>query len=123
MKKLKHLVLTLIRNWNVKRRTWQLSDIENNFKFSKGDRVIIVSRSYDDLKYRTGNIVVVNVYSTLDKVPEFKSYRVELDLYPHQYQLKQHLIPIIFAEEELEFEDKFKERDWKLNHILKKRVT
>jgi hypothetical protein len=101
-----------------KLKTWQSLDIETNLKFSKGDRVIIVSRSYDDLKYRTGNIVVVNVYSTLGKV-EFKSYRVELDLYPHQYQLKQHLIPIIFAEEELEFEDKSKERDWKLKHILK----
>ena len=100
------------------KKTWQLSDIETNLKFSKGDRVIIVSRSYDDLKYRTGNIVVVNVYSTIGKVPEFKSYRVELDLYPHQYQLKQHLIPIIFAEEELEFEDKSKERDWKLKQIL-----
>ena len=101
------------------KKTWQLSDIETNLKFSKGDRVVIVTRDYDDLKYRTGNIVVVNVYSTLDKVTEFKSYRVELDLYPHQYQLKQHLIPIIFAEEELEFEDNSKERDWKLKHILK----
>jgi hypothetical protein len=102
-----------------KLKTWQSLDIETNLKFSKGDRIIIVSRSYDDLKYRTGNIVVVNVYSTLGKVPEFKSYRVELDLYPSGYQLKQHLIPILFKEEELEFEDKSKERDWKLQQLLK----
>ena len=91
----------------------QLSDIETNLKFSKGDRVVIVTRSYDDLKYRTGNIVAAK------DTPEFNSYRVSLDLYPSGYQLKQHLIPIIFAEEELQFEDTSKERDWKLKQVLK----
>ena len=108
--KLIKIFLNYIKSKDSKQKTLQSLDIETNLKFSKGDRVIIVSRSYDDLKYRTGNIVVVNVYSTLGKVPEFKSYRVELDLYP---------IPILFKEEELEFEDKSKERDWKLQQLLK----
>lgn len=46
-------------------------------------------------------------------------FKVSLDLYPSSYQLKQHLIPILFAEEELEYEDKSKERDWKLKHVLR----
>lgn len=39
------------------KKTSQLSDIDNNLKFSKGDRVVIVTRAYDDLKYRVGSIV------------------------------------------------------------------
>lgn len=113
MKKLKHLVLTLIQKSKRKRKTWQLSDIETSLKFSKGDRVVIVTRAYEDLKYRVGSVVAAK--DTL----EFNSYRVELDLYPSGYQLKQHLIPIIFAEEELQFEDTSRERDWKLKQVLK----
>lgn len=70
-------------------------------------------KAYEDLKYRVGSIVAAK------NTPEFNSYRVELDLYPSGYQLKQHLIPIIFAEEELQFEDTSKERDWKLKQVLK----
>lgn len=91
-----------------------LSDIDNNLKFLKGDRVIIVTRAYDDLKYRAGNILTGK-----ESTPDLNVYRVELDLYPSRYQLKQHLIPILFAEEELQFEDKDKERDWKLKNLLK----
>ena len=112
MKKLKHLVLTLIQKSKRKQKTWQLSDIETSLKFSKGDRVVIVTRSYEDLKYKTGEIV------TAKDTPEFNSYRVGLDLYPSSYEIKQHLIPIIFSEEELEFEDFSKERDWKLKQVL-----
>ena len=105
--------MTLIQKLKRKRKTWQLSDIETSLKFSKGDRVVIVTRAYEDLKYRVGSIVAAK------NTPEFNSYRVELDLYPSGYQLKQHLIPIIFAEEELQFEDTSKERDWKLKQVLK----
>jgi len=42
-----------------------------------------------------------------------------LDLYPSSYEIKQHLIPTLFAEEELAFEDTSKERDWKLKQLLK----
>ena len=94
------------------KKTWQLSDIETSLKFSKGDRVVIVTRAYDNLKYRVGSVVAAK------DTPEFNSYRVDLDLYPSGYQLKQHLIPIIFSEEELEFEDNSKERDWKLKQVL-----
>lgn len=112
MKKLKHLVLTLIQKSKRNRKTWQLSDIETSLKFSKGDRVVIVTRAYEDLKYRVGSVVAAK------DTPEFNSYRVDLDLYPSGYQLKQHLIPIIFSEEELEFENNSKERDWKLKQVL-----
>ena len=94
------------------KKTWQLSDIETNLKFSKGDRVVIVTRAYEDLKYRVGSVLAAK------DTPEFNSYRVDLDLYPSGYQLKQHLIPIIFSEEELQFEDTSRERDWKLKQIL-----
>ena len=94
------------------KKTWQLSDIETSLKFSKGDRVVIVTRAYDNLNYRVGSVVAAK------DTPEFNSYRVDLDLYPSGYQLKQHLIPIIFSEEELEFEDNSKERDWKLKQVL-----
>ena len=72
-----------------------------------------MTRAYEDLKYRKGNVVAC------DSKPEINIYSVELDLYPSAYQLKQHLTPIIFAEEELEFEDSSKERDWRINQILK----
>lgn len=73
-----------------------------------------MTQAYEDLKYRAGNIVVGK-----ESTYELNVYRVELDLYPSGYQLKQHLIPIIFAEEELQFEDNAKERDWKLKQVLK----
>jgi hypothetical protein len=73
-----------------------------------------MTRACDGLKYRTGNIVAGK-----ESTPDLNVYRVELDLYPSGYQLKQHLIPILFAEEELQFEDNDKERDWKLKQVLK----
>jgi hypothetical protein len=76
--------------------------------------VTIVTRAYDDLKYRTGSIVVGK-----ESTPDLNVYKVALDLYPSGYQLQQHLIPILFAEEELVFEDTSKERDWKLKQVLK----
>jgi hypothetical protein len=114
MKKLKHLVLTLTQRLKRKQKTSQLLDTEINLKFSKGDRVTIVTRAYDDLKYRTGEIVAGK-----ESTPDLNVYKVSLDLYPSSYQLKQHLIPILFAEEELVFEDNSKERDWKLKQVLK----
>ena len=114
MKKLKHLVLTLTQKLKRKQKTSQLLDTEISLKFSKGDRVTIITRAYDDLKYRTGEIVVGK-----ESTPDLNVYKVALDLYPSKYQLEQHLIPILFAEEELVFEDKSKERDWKLKQVLK----
>ena len=75
---------------------------------------MIMTRAYEDLKYRTGQIVTGK-----ESTPDLNIYRVALDLYPSGYQLKQHLIPIIFSEEELVFEDIDKERDWKLKQVLK----
>ena len=75
---------------------------------------MIMTRAYEDLKYRTGQIVAGS-----ESTPDLNIYRVALDLYPSGYQLKQHLIPIIFSEEELVFEDIDKERDWKLKQVLK----
>jgi hypothetical protein len=75
--------------------------------------VVIVTRAYDDLKYRAGKIV-----TSKESTQDLNVYRVDLDLYPSSYQIKQHLIPIIFAEEELVFEDNSKERDWKLKQVL-----
>jgi hypothetical protein len=97
-----------------KQKTSQLLDTEISLKFSKGDRVTIVTRAYDDLKYRTGEIVVGK-----ESTPDLNVYKVSLDLYPSSYQLKQHLVPILFAEEELIFEDIDKERDWKLKQVLR----
>jgi hypothetical protein len=114
MKKLKHLVLTLTQRLKRKQKTSQLLDTEISLKFSKGDRVTIVTRAYDDLKYRTGEIVVGK-----ESTPDLNVYKVSLDLYPSSYQLKQHLVPILFAEEELIFEDIDKERDWKLKQVLR----
>ena len=74
--------------------------------------MVIVTRAYDDLKYRAGKIV------TKESTQDLNVYRVDLDLYPSSYQIKQHLIPILFAEEELVFEDNSKERDWKLKQVL-----
>ena len=106
--------MTLTQRLKRKQKTSQLLDTEINLKFSKGDRVTIVTRAYDDLKYRTGEIVAGK-----ESTPDLNVYKVALDLYPSKYQLTQHLIPILFAEEELVFEDNSKERDWKLKQVLK----
>ena len=106
--------MTLTQRLKRKQKTSQLLDTEINLKFSKGDRVTIVTRAYDDLKYRTGEIVVGK-----ESTPDLNVYKVSLDLYPSSYQLKQHLVPILFAEEELIFEDIDKERDWKLKQVLR----
>ena len=78
-----------------------LSNTENNFKFSKGDRVTITK--LENLK-NTGIIVE---YVTED----YKNiYKVSLDIDPNNH--------FLFTEKELLFEDTSKERDWKLNQIL-----
>lgn len=76
-----------------------------------------MTRAYEDLKYRSGSIVTCSHLT--DDYPGLNVYKVALDFYPSSYQLNQHLIPVIFAEEELQFEDKDKERDWKLKQVLK----
>ena len=48
---------------------------------------MIMTRAYEDLKYRTGQIVAGK-----ESTPELNVYRVALDLYPSSYQLQQHLI-------------------------------
>jgi hypothetical protein len=73
-----------------------------------------MTRAHDDLKYRTGSIVAGK-----ESTPDLNVYKVALDLYPSGYQLEQNLIPILFAEEELVFEDNSKERDWKLKQVLR----
>ena len=73
-----------------------------------------MTRGHEDLKYRAGEIVAGK-----ESTPDLNVYKVALDVYPSGYQLKQHLIPILFAEEELVFEDTDKERDWKLKQVLK----
>lgn len=97
------------KRWSIKYKKSEIS-----LKFSKGDRVTIVTRAYDDLKYRTGSIVTGK-----ESTPDLNVYKVALDLYPSSYQLKQHLVPILFAEEELIFEDIDKERDWKIKQVLR----
>ncbi len=81
--------------------------------------MVIVTRAYDDLKYRAGKIVTTEKnFGGKESTQDLNVYRVDLDLYPSSYQIKQHLIPILFAEEELVFEDNSKERDWKLKQVL-----
>lgn len=74
---------------------------------------MVVTRGYDNLKNRTGFVISCKYH------PDLNMYKVDLDLYPSQYQLKQDRLPILFAEEELQFEDSSKERDWKLKQLLK----
>jgi len=97
MKRLRRLVSSLIQRLKQRPKISPLSNTENNFKFSKGDRVII--KGYENFKNKSGTI--------LDIVKP-NGYKVSLG-YPGYLN---------FPENELIFEDTSKERDWKLKQVL-----
>ena len=80
-------------------------------KFSKGDIVKISGGIYHDLYGCKG---------TIGKIKENGIYYVSL-VYPASYQLKEfdgEFIPCWFDESELEFVNKYDERDYKLKTLL-----
>ena len=88
----------------------QFSNTDNNLKFSKGNKIRVLTREWDGLKGREGLIVKGK---TKDG-----DYYVELYHYPNKYYLVPHAIPHWFCEQELEFVDKDDERDYKLKKLL-----
>ena len=90
----------------------QFSNTENNLKFSKGNKIRVLTREWDELKGREGIIVK---WKTKDGD---NYYYVELYLYPNKYYLVPHAIPHWFCEQELEFVDKDDEREYKLKKLL-----
>ena len=104
MKKLKHLDLTLIQRLRRKQKTWQLSDTDNNLKFSKGDFVIII----DGLK----NPGVV-------KNPTGRVIKSEFILKKTIYMVELYGGVLRFPESALIHNNPDDERDWKLKQLLK----
>lgn len=80
-------------------------DIENNFKFSKGDRVIITHYKHKRIE---GEVVKITYSKCKNNSKYFVLYKVEFTSGP-QYD---------FSDYELEHINKDKERDWKLKQIL-----
>ena len=103
MKKLKHLVSTLIQRLKRKQKTSQLSDTDNNLKFSKGDQVIIIDglKNFGFVKNTTGRVIKSEIGQ---KEP---IYIVEL----YGSELR-------FPESSLIHQNPDDERDWKLNTIF-----
>ncbi len=104
MKKLKHMVLTLIQKLKRKQKTSQLSDIETSLKFSRGDYVIII----DGLK----NTGVVNN-------PTGKVIKSQFGLKETVYIVELYGGLLRFPESSLIHQNPDDERDWKLKKLLK----
>ena len=91
----------------------QLSDTDNNFKFSKGDWVLIISgkNPYNKeclLKKATGKIIKCE-YSLKENI-----YTVEL----HKNGIEYQQAPLRFPELALIHLNPDSERDWKLKQVL-----
>ena len=104
MKKLKHLILTLMWKSKQKQKTWPLSDIETSLKFSRGDYVIII----DGLE----NSVVV-------KNPTGKIIKSQFELKEVIYTVELYGGLLRFPESSLIHQNPDDERDWKLKQLLK----
>ena len=79
MKKLKHLVLTLIQRLKPKQKTSQSLNTDNNLKFSKGDRVKVkFVLELDDINldfYHIGFIIDINERYIIPSIKS--SYKLE----------------------------------------------
>lgn len=79
MKKLRHMVLTLIQKLKPKQKISQYSDTESNFKLSKGSRVkakFLIE--FDDIKldfYHIGFIIDINERYVIPSIKS--SYKLE----------------------------------------------
>lgn len=89
----------------------QFSNTENNFKFSKGNEVVIVTREGEELKGRKG---IIKKSKSKDGI---KIYYVDNILYPGSYM--GYYCPVWFEESELDFVNKDDEREYKLKKLLK----
>jgi hypothetical protein len=87
-----------------KRKTWPLSDTDNNLKFSKGDYVIII----DGLK----NAGIV-------KNPSGKILKSQFGLKETIYIVELYGGLLRFPESDLIHQNPDDERDWKLKQLLK----
>ena len=83
-------------------------DIENNFKFSKGDRVIITHYKHKRIE---GEVVKITYSKCKTNSKYFVLYKV-IAFLPAGPQDE------IFSDYELEHINKDKERDWKLKQVL-----
>ncbi len=108
MKKLKHLVLTLIRRLKRKQKTWQLLDTDNNFKFSKGDFVRIYTESDG-----------IWSVSFTGKIIDYESGLKE-PVYTVETYSSNHLR---FPESALKHNNPDDERDWKIKQVLNKKES
>ena len=90
----------------------QFSNIDNNLKFSKGNKIRVVTREWDGLKGREGFV------KRSKRKDGDNYYYIELSSYPNKYLQIPNVIPHWFCEEELEFVDKDDERDYKLKNLL-----
>ena len=115
MKKLKHLVLTLIQKLRRKPKTWQLSDTDNNFKFSKGDFVSVdtskIKRSSKYIKIpHDGKWTFTFTGKIIDIEKGFKEPIYIIECYSTNLR---------FPESMLKHQNSDDERDWKLKQLLK----
>ncbi len=82
-----------------------------DFKFSKGDKVIIISREIDGLKGREG------IVKKCKPKNDINIYYIDDIVYPNKYYLIHHE-PVWFEESELDFVNKDDERNYKLKKLL-----
>ena len=79
MKKLKHLVLTLIQKLKPKQKISQSLNTENNLRFSKGDRVKVkFVLEFDDIKLDFDYIGFITDINERYVIPSIESsYKIE----------------------------------------------
>jgi|688.fasta_scaffold332008_2 ribosomal protein S4E len=108
--KLIKIFLNYIKSKYSKQKTLQLSDIETNLKFSKGDRVIITHYKHKRIE---GEVVKITYSKCKTNSKYFVLYKVEFTSGPQD-----EIIKYDFSDYELEHINKDKERDWKLKQVL-----
>ena len=118
MKKLKRLVLTLIQKLKRKPKTWQLSDTENNFKFSKGDWVIISDVDQNNVLWRNDGVRVLNMRKKALPMTA-KVIKYELGIKEPIYIVELYGGLLRFPESVLKYQNSDDERDWKIKQLLR----
>lgn len=117
MKKLRHMVLTLIQKLKPKQKISQYSDTESNFKLSKGSRVkakFLIE--FDDIKldfYHIGFIIDINERYVIPSIKssyklEYKVRTEDKNSYIDNWVDAKDIIPYSLEEE----------REEKLNQLL-----
>jgi hypothetical protein len=97
-----------------RKKTWQLSDIEDNLKFSKGDKVKVTIYSKDPKLWYIGKVLDINARYVVPSIES--SWKVEY--YVSFENKKGNELRYWFLESELRKYDLQEERNSRIDQLL-----